>query len=207
MADDIVLDAARDLTFDEIFQQVRRILVEALNVPEDSVTPEAGLIDDLGAESIDFIDIAIRIERTLGVKLPTREWGAFARKQRGQLPIAELAPLLEADYGVRLSTGEQEELGRFGLKPMCDRIRERYGVEIPEAARLDWARRGIQRHAEVFESLFVQKLPPADFERLVDLASLDVYADRFTRALRHLFSVQMLCQFIAGSLSRQAVEG
>ncbi len=207
MADDGVLDAKKEPTFDEIFEEVRRILVETLNVPSDAVTPEAGLIDDLGAESIDFIDIAFRLERAVGLKLPTREWGEFARKNRGQLPMAELALLLEVDYGVALSAEEQEELGRFGLKPICDRIRERYGVEIPEEIRRGWARRAVERNAKVFESLFAQTLQPADFGRLVDLASVDVYSDTFTRALRQLFTVRMLCRFIVGSLSRQVVEG
>lgn len=207
MADDTILVSEKGLTFDGIFGAVRRILVETLGVPEDAVTPEAVLIDDLGAESIDFVDIAIRVERTLGLKLPTREWGAFARRERGQLPMTELAQLLEADHGIRLSAEEREELGKFGLKPMCDRITERYGVEIPEAARRDWARRGMQRHAEVFGSLFAQPLPTDDFERLVELASVDVYSDKFTKAVRRLFTVRLICQFIAASLSRGAGDG
>jgi len=206
MADDIGLDAKPASTFDEIFEKVRRILVETLSVPDDTVTPEAGLINDLGAESIDFIDIALRIERAMGLKLPTREWGEFARKNRGQLPMAELAVLLETEHGIRLSAEEQEELGRVGLKPMCDRIRERDGVEIPEEARRNWARSAIGRNAQVFESLFAQPLPFADFERLVDLASVDVYSDTYTRALRQLFTVRMLCQFLVGSLRRQVAE-
>ncbi len=206
MADHIGLNAKRTATFDEIFEEVRRILVETLNVPDDAVTPEAGLIDDLGAESIDFIDLALRVERAMGVKLPTREWGEFARKNRGQLPMAELAAFLETEYGIRLSAEEQEELERVGLKPMCDRIREQNGVEISEEARRDWARRAIGRNAQVFESLFAQPLPAADFERLVDLASVDVYSDTYTRTLRQLFTVRMLCQFIVGSGRRQAAE-
>lgn len=203
MPDDGTLVSETGLTFDRIFGAVLRILVETLGVPEQAVTPEAVLIDDLGAESIDFIDIGIRIERTLGVKLPTREWGAFARKERGQLPMAELAGLLETGYGVRLSANEQEELGRSGLKAMCERITERHGAEIPEAARLDWAGRGMERHAAVFESLFLQKLPAPHFERLVALASVDAYSEEFTRALRRLFTVRVICEFIAARLAGQ----
>jgi acyl carrier protein len=192
---------------DDIFDTVRRILAETLGVPQETITPDAVLFDDLGAESIDFIDIAIRIERTLGVKLPTREWGAFARRERGQLPMAELAQLLEAHHGIKRSPEEQEELGKFGLGPMCDRIQERYGVEIPHATRLEWARRGMERHSKVFESLFLQPLPAADFERLVELASEDVYSEKFTKALRRLFTVRVICQFLAASLSGQREEG
>lgn len=194
------------LTFDDIVDTVRRILAETLNVSEDAITPDAVLFDDLGAESIDFIDIAIRVERTFGVKLPTRDWGAFARRERGQLPMAELASLLEAHHGVRLSTEEQEALGKFGLKPMCDRLQEHYGIAIPQATRLDWARRGMERQAKVFETLFLQTLPASDFERLVELASEDAYSEAFTRALRRLFTVRVICQFLAASLSRERGE-
>lgn len=206
MADDTTLVSDNKLAFDDISGAVQRILVDALGVPEHTVTPEAALIDDLGAESIDFIDIALRVERRFGIRLPTREWGEFARKQRGQLPMAELAQLFDRDYGVRLSAEEQEDLAKFGLRLMCDRIRARHGVDIPAAARLDWARRGMQRHMDAFESLFAQTLAAADFERLVELASVDVHTEDFTRALRRLFTVKMLCQFIAASLSRRSVE-
>ena len=47
-----------------------RTLVEALNVDEDQVTPTATLQGDLGAESIDFLDIVFRLEREFGIKIP-----------------------------------------------------------------------------------------------------------------------------------------
>lgn len=48
---------------DEIFNAVRDILCDALGVDEDEVTPEASLTKDLGAESIDFLDINFKIEK------------------------------------------------------------------------------------------------------------------------------------------------
>lgn len=49
-------------TKDEVFQKVQTALVEALGVDEEDVTPEATIIGDLGAESIDFLDIVFRLE-------------------------------------------------------------------------------------------------------------------------------------------------
>jgi len=57
----------------EIYGKVARILVEALNVDEDELTPEARLQGDLGAESIDFLDIVFRLEREFGIKVPRGE--------------------------------------------------------------------------------------------------------------------------------------
>jgi len=58
---------------DEIYEKVSATLVEALNVDEDEVTPEATLQGDLGAESIDFLDIVFRLEREFGIKIPRGE--------------------------------------------------------------------------------------------------------------------------------------
>tara|TARA_Y100000589_G_C27048805_1_gene586379 strand:+ start:337 stop:756 length:420 start_codon:yes stop_codon:yes gene_type:complete len=49
---------------DDIFARIREVLEEALGVDEDEVTPEAKLVSDLGAESIDFLDIQFRLEKT-----------------------------------------------------------------------------------------------------------------------------------------------
>src|SRR5215207_5655032 len=48
---------------DEIFEKVQGVLVDALGVDEEEVTPEASLREDLGAESIDFLDISFRLEK------------------------------------------------------------------------------------------------------------------------------------------------
>ena len=58
---------------DEIFEKVQETLVDALGVDDDEVTEEATLVDDLGAESIDFLDIVFRLEKNFGIKIPRGE--------------------------------------------------------------------------------------------------------------------------------------
>jgi acyl carrier protein len=58
---------------EEINGKVARVLVEALNVDEDEVTPGATLQGDLGAESIDMLDIVFRLEREFGIRIPRGE--------------------------------------------------------------------------------------------------------------------------------------
>ena len=57
----------------EIFEKVRATLCEALSVDEDEVTEEATLVGDLGAESIDFLDIVFRLEKAFGIKVERGE--------------------------------------------------------------------------------------------------------------------------------------
>ncbi|GIW79695.1 MAG: acyl carrier protein [Gemmatales bacterium] len=58
---------------DEIYSKVSATLVEALNVDEDEIKPTSTLQGDLGAESIDFLDIVFRLEREFGIKIPRNE--------------------------------------------------------------------------------------------------------------------------------------
>jgi len=60
-------------TRDEIFGQVRDVLVDALGVDDDEVTQDATLMADLGAESIDFLDIVFRLEKAFETKIPREE--------------------------------------------------------------------------------------------------------------------------------------
>ena len=58
---------------DEIYSKVSATLVEALNVDEEDIKPSSTLQGDLGAESIDFLDIVFRLEREFGIKIPRGE--------------------------------------------------------------------------------------------------------------------------------------
>jgi acyl carrier protein len=61
------------LSHDEIYQKVQGVLVDSLGVEDEDVRPTASLRQDLGAESIDFLDISFRLEKTFGIKIPRGE--------------------------------------------------------------------------------------------------------------------------------------
>ncbi len=58
---------------EEIFEKVQAALVDALGVEDDEVTPEATMVGDLGAESIDFLDIVFKLEKAFGINIPREE--------------------------------------------------------------------------------------------------------------------------------------
>lgn len=62
-----------EMSRDEIYQKVKELLMEALQVDEDEVEPSAALGSDLGAESIDFLDIRFQLEKTFGIKIEQGE--------------------------------------------------------------------------------------------------------------------------------------
>jgi acyl carrier protein len=60
-------------TKEEVRLKVQTALVDALAVDEDEVTPEATMVGDLGAESIDFLDIVFRLEKAFDIEIPRSE--------------------------------------------------------------------------------------------------------------------------------------
>ncbi len=58
---------------EEVFEKVKEALVDALGVDDDEVTPTATMVGDLGAESIDFLDIVFRLEKAFEIEIPRAE--------------------------------------------------------------------------------------------------------------------------------------
>ena len=85
---------------EEIFEKVREALVDALGVDDDEVTPEATLQGDLDAESIDFLDIVFRLEKSFDIKI-----------ERGELFPEDI--LTDAEY---VQDGKVNEAGIVKLK-------------------------------------------------------------------------------------------
>lgn len=58
---------------EETYKKVADVLIDALGVEDDEVTPEATMIGDLGAESIDFLDIVFKLEQAFGISIDREE--------------------------------------------------------------------------------------------------------------------------------------
>ena len=108
-------------TQEEIFEKVQAALVDALGVDDDEVTPPATLVGDLGAESIDFLDIVFRLEKSFNIKIP-----------RGELFPEDI--LTNADY---VEDGKINEAGLAELRrrmPFADLDRFAEDPQVQEFA-------------------------------------------------------------------------
>ena len=56
------------------FDQIANIIAETCDIPRDTIKPESHAIDDLGIDSLDFLDIAFAIDKAFGIKLPLEKW-------------------------------------------------------------------------------------------------------------------------------------
>lgn len=70
----------------EVFLKVRKSIADALGLDEEEVLMESRLIGDLGAESLDFLDIAFRLERAFNIKIPR---GGIQKRSMEGIPEEE----------------------------------------------------------------------------------------------------------------------
>ena len=56
------------------FDTVANIISETCDIPRDTITPESHAINDLGIDSLDFLDIAFAIDKAFGIKMPLEQW-------------------------------------------------------------------------------------------------------------------------------------
>ena len=102
------------MTREDIFAKIKEILADAMGVDEDDVTPEATLRGDLGAESIDFLDIVFRLEQAFGIKIQQGELfpDSLAQNaefvQDGKVTAKGIAAIKERLPHVDLSRFEQD---------------------------------------------------------------------------------------------------
>ncbi len=57
-----------------VFDRVAAIIAENSEVPVEKITPEAHVINDLGIDSLDFLDIVFAIDKAFGIKVPVEAW-------------------------------------------------------------------------------------------------------------------------------------
>jgi acyl carrier protein len=58
----------------ETYDKVANIIAETCDIQRDTITPESHVINDLGIDSLDFLDIAFAIDKAFGIKLPLEKW-------------------------------------------------------------------------------------------------------------------------------------
>lgn len=115
------------MTRDEIFAKVRTVLVDALSVEEEEVTPEASLTADLNAESIDFLDIGFRLEKAFGFKIADGElFPQGVTQDPDYVQNGLVTPKGIAALKDRLP---HVDFGRFEADPKVSKVAEVFTVE------------------------------------------------------------------------------
>jgi acyl carrier protein len=114
---------------EEIYTRVSARLVEALNVDEEEIKPTATLQGDLGAESIDFLDIVFRLEQEFGIKIPRGELFPESIFQ-GDPELVQDGRVTEKGLAELRARLPFADLSRFEQNPEVSAIGDLFTVEM-----------------------------------------------------------------------------
>lgn len=115
-------------TADEIFNKVRETLVDALGVDDDEVTPDATLVGDLGAESIDFLDIVFRLEKNFAIKIPRGE--LFPESLAADQSLVKDGVVTAQGISELRSRMPHADVDKFAQNPKVENIQELFTVQM-----------------------------------------------------------------------------
>ena len=193
-------DTTKIWTPSEVRVSIGKIIVESLGVDEAAVTDDAALIRDLGAESIDFLDMSFKCQQTFGVDLPVR----LVQDRRIEWrDLSVLAKVIQARYGVAVPAEELRTVAPATVGAILEHLAAKHGV-----------RRAGGDEGEVVRALAERMLADLDGTPL-DLSDLTV--DRFAGYLRenlhapaaieavmNRFTVRAVSDCIVGQLAAAA---
>jgi acyl carrier protein len=127
------------LTQTEAFSAVQEAVVGALGVDDDEATPDATLMDELGAESIDLLDILFRIERSTGIKIQAADLGTYIQggipdeefsddneiiSERGLEQLSKVMPQIDRD-ALRGNLEAEKVITLFTVQNLADMVAQR----------------------------------------------------------------------------------
>ena len=114
---------------EEVFEKVQAALVDALGVDDEEVTPEATLVGDLGAESIDFLDIVFRLEKNFDIKIPRGELFPenLAAADSGFVADGKVTPEGIAQLREKMP---HADIDSFAADPQVSRISDLFTVDM-----------------------------------------------------------------------------
>jgi acyl carrier protein len=165
----------------EVCASVSKLLVEALGVDEGSVTADAQLIADLGAESIDFLDLSFRCQQTFGVDLPMR---LIQERRVEWRDLTVLAGVLAARYRVAVAAEALRMVSPATVGAVLQHVAAKHGI-----ARVAGDEREV---AGVLVARMLADLAPTP----LDLSGLEV--DQFTGYLeKNLHSAEAVEVFMS----------
>jgi acyl carrier protein len=177
---------------------LRTILEESLGVGADEIRSSASLVRDLGAESIDFLDMGFKIQQAFGVNLQTGEirdrimgWGA--------LVMPSLAEILSARLAVPIAAEELKGLEPRGIDGVLAQLAATRGLTPGEAEARAVADELLRGLVKEFEALGFC-VADGDLDELRRAMRTDLSSRRLTERTLDLLTVDALVNFICTKL-------
>jgi acyl carrier protein len=190
-------DTTKIWTDSEARVSVGKIIVESLGVDEATVTNDAALVRDLGAESIDFLDMSFKCQQTFGVDLPVR----LVQDRRIEWrDLSVLAQVLERRYGTAVPAEELRTVAPATVAAVLEHLAAKHGV-----------RRAPGDEPEVVRALAERMLADLDgtpldlsdltVERFAGYLNENLHAPAAIEAVMSRFTVRAVTEYIVRQLA------
>ncbi len=183
----------RNWTRDEVEKTLTEILVDALDLDESKVVPSASLVHDLGAESIDFLDIGFRIQQTFGVELPNK---AIQERAVNWRNLSSLREILEERYGIKISPEETRQFLTMGLPGVLGCLKEKHGISVNDGDAEKLAGELADKLVSEVQAIGF-RAALIDHDGVKNLFLENLNSPKITEGMLRLFSVGSVTDFIS----------
>jgi acyl carrier protein len=188
----------RELSRAEVEASLREILADSLGIEGSEVTSSASLVRDLGAESIDFLDIGFKIQQTLGIDLRTADIRTRIMAW-SSLILPALSEIVHERYRVTVAVDELRGLESGGLSKILEHLQTTKGLGAGPGAAEQLGRELVQRLVKEFAALGFT-VSETDQEDMLGIMKTDLSPRRLTERTLDLLTVGALVDFICAKL-------
>ena len=193
-------DRNKKWTRAEVETALKAILIDALDVDEGQVNPEASLVHDLGAESIDFLDISFRAQQTFGVDLPNK---AIQDRTINWRNLSGLHEILEGRYGAKVTREDIKRFQTMGIPEVLGWLKENQGISVNNGDAEELAGELADRLAHEVESIgFRPSL--IDREAISKLFLKNLNSPQILEGMLRLLRVGALVDFITARVAKES---
>lgn len=189
-------DTLKIWTSSEVRVSVGKILVESFGVDEAAVTDDAALVRDLGAESIDFLDISFKCQQVFGVDLPARLIQDRVVDWRG---LGVLSKVVQERYEVSVAAEELRTVAPATVAAVLQHLDGKHGVARGDGDEREFARVLAGRLLTELDGMGLDLAgltPEALAVHLLDNLHSPVVMDEVLQR----FTVKALVDYLAGQL-------
>lgn len=190
-------DLTKVWTRAQVREQLGAILIESLGVEGSAVRDTASLIHDLGAESIDFLDISFKAQQAFGVDLPTRLIQDQILQWRN---LQVLASVLAERHGVSVTADELRTVTPSTVGAIFKYLWEKHGLAVDEGAEAALAEAMASRLVSQMSSMGLD-MTGIDTGLLANLLLENVHSPKVMEEVLQRFTVGALTEYLRDRLA------
>jgi acyl carrier protein len=193
-------DTTKIWTRSEVRVSVGKIIVESLGIDEAAVTDDAALVRDLGAESIDFLDMSFKCQQTFGVDLPVR----LVQDRRIEWrDLSVLAKVIQARYGVAVPAEELRTVAPATVGAILEHLAAKHGVHRAGGDEGEVVRALAERMLADLDGTPLD-LSDLTVDRFASYLGENLHAPAAIEAVMNRFTVRAVSDYIVGQLAAAA---